>query len=59
MQGGPQVFILQVDIQASLNQHLCCEHVVMARALQKAEKADCLIISLASGISTGATDYKQ
>lgn len=34
MQGGPQVFILQVDIQASLDQKLGHKHVVMTSTLQ-------------------------
>lgn len=36
MQGCPQVFVLQVDIQASLNQKFRRKHIVMASALQNA-----------------------
>lgn len=36
VQSCPLVLVLQVDIQASLNQELCCEHVVVASTLQNA-----------------------
>lgn len=34
MQSRPQVFVLQVDVQASLQQHLRRQHVVMTSALR-------------------------
>lgn len=46
MQGRPQVLVLQVDIQASLNQKFRCKHIVMASTLQKARTVDFLIITL-------------
>lgn len=34
VQGRPQVLVLQVGVHASLHQHFCREHVVMACTLQ-------------------------
>lgn len=36
MQGRPQVFVLQVDVQASLDQKFSRKHVVMASTLENA-----------------------
>ena len=45
VQGGPQVFVLQVHVQASLNQNFCRKHVVMASTLQDESTADGIIIT--------------
>lgn len=54
MQGRPQVFVLQVHIQASLDQKFSRKHVVMASALQNANPIDFLISSLQKCIFPGA-----
>lgn len=40
MQSRPLVFVLQVYVQTSLHQKLCCKHIVVASTLQRAERVE-------------------